>query len=78
MLVNRPQVDQLAQRLIAFLESEAKTLTLSDEQYMVFDQVLSCGKQIEDSEDTEQGASIQHIAAMVGIVGGLAAVITLL
>jgi len=77
MLVNRDQVNRLSTRLVAFLDSDAVTLPLPPAEYQVFDRVLACGHEIEECEDTEQGEGIQHVAAVIGILGGLAALIAL-
>lgn len=77
LVLRRAEVEQLQDLLVSFLESDTPHFMLPPAKYDVFDEVIACEAEIADAASEEKSASVESIATVIGILGGIAALVAI-
>ena len=73
----RVEVQQLLTRMTLFLDTTEETMIVNVEEYVLLEEVFGCVAVIVEGAEIGKGETLETVAAVVGIAGGLAALIAL-
>ncbi len=73
----REVVQHLLTRITLFLDTTEETLTVNGEEYALIEEAFGCVEEIVEWASVGTGETLETVATVVGIAGGLAALIAL-
>lgn len=72
-----PLVSALQAKLAGFLDTADQALHIPEAEFSLLEEVLTCDAAIERLKEEESGRTIVNVGGLVGIAGGMAALLAL-